>query len=68
MSKKTLIEAIVAALLLAIEVLVVLIVSFERNVFYGVNSYLMYVLVIFTNIDVVYGVIILIINTNRKDK
>lgn len=67
MSKKTLIEAIIAALIFAVEVIMILVHFFDFESFVYVDQYFIYILAIFTNIEVVYGVIILIINTN-KDK
>ena len=69
MNKRTLIEAIIGVLLLVVELIVVLvrIASPAYALYTSLDSYLMYLLVIFTNIDVIYGVILLIVNSNKKD-
>lgn len=68
MSKRTLLEAIIAVLIFAVEAIMVFIYLFAFDSFSAANGYLMYIIAIFTNIEVVYGVIILIINSNKKDK
>lgn len=66
MNKKTLIEAAVAALLFAVEVIVVLICLFGSNM--QLSGILVYILAIFTNIEVVYGIVILLINSKNDNK
>lgn len=67
MNKRTLIEAVVGALLLVAELIFVLVRVSAHITTAVADSYLMYLLVIFTNIDVIYGVILLIVNSNKKD-
>lgn len=67
MNKRTLIEAIIGALLLVVEMIVVLVRIIGMAKYSSPDSYLMYLLIIFTNIDVIYGVILLIVNSNKKD-
>ena len=67
MSKKTLLEAIIAALIFAVEVIMVFVYLFDFGSLRYADGYLMYIFTIFTNIEVVYGVILLIINSNKKD-
>lgn len=66
MSKKTLIEAIIAALLIAVEVIVIVVSAFTYSL-RNYDFYIMYLLAIFTNIDVIYGVILLIINSKTDE-
>lgn len=69
MSKKTLIETIIAALLVIVEVVVILICcSGEAQSAAIVDAYMTTVLAIFINIDVLYAIALLIINSNSKNK
>ncbi len=69
MSKKTLIQIIIAALLLLVEIIVVLVCRFGEALHAAsVDAYMTALLTVFINIDVFYLIVLQIINSNRKNK
>lgn len=69
MSKRALIEILIAALLLIVEIIVVLVCRFgEALNAVSVDSYMTAVIVIFINIDMFYIIALQIINSNWKNK
>lgn len=69
MSKKTLTEIIIAVLLVVVEVIVVLVCRFgEALSADSIDVYMTSLLAIFINIDVLYAIALLIINSHSKNK
>ncbi len=70
MKKRALIELIIAALLVVIEVVVVLICRFSDDALNApsMDVYMTSVIAIFINIDVVYAIVLIIVNQWLNDK
>lgn len=64
MTKRTLYEAIIFSLLIAAEVLLILIFLFNKSTFFIAYDTIIYMAMLFVNINVIYGVVVLIINTS----
>ena len=69
MSKRALIEILIAALLLIVEIIVVLVCRFGDALnAASVDSYMTAIIAVFINIDVFYLIALQIINSNWKNK
>ncbi len=69
MSKKAIIEIIIAALLLIVEIIVILVCRFgEALNAVSVDTYMTALIAIFINIDMFYVIALQIINSNWRNK
>ena len=69
MSKRALIEILIATLLLIVEIIVVLVCRFGDALnAASVDSYMTAIIAVFINIDVFYLIALQIINSNWKNK
>ena len=70
MKKRVLVESIIAALLVVIEVVVVLICRFSSDALNATSMdvYMTSVIAIFINIDVIYAIVLIIVNSHFNNK
>jgi hypothetical protein len=66
MKKKYLVELVIAILLLLIEVIVVLVMYSEALNASNTDVYITAIIALFTNIEVIYGIILIIFNGNWR--
>jgi hypothetical protein len=66
MKKKYVVELILAILLFVVEMIVILVMYPEALNAQSTDVYMTAILAIFTNIEVIYGVILIIINGNWR--
>ena len=70
MKKRVLVESIIAALLVVIEVVVVLVCRFSDDALNAASMdvYMTSVIAIFINIDVIYAIVLIIANSYLNNK